>query len=120
MNVTFSFICAGPPGAPLGTWELQTAGRASLTFSSEAAPPFWASFVTDHMELPIILEKVLLCLCHHLPGRAIYCLRAGSGEATAAVTAQHLENSLRAESSSPGRVGTMFEMFLLLLLFFFN
>lgn len=104
----------------LGTWGLQTAGQASLTSSSEEAPPLWASFVTwtDCMELPIILEKVLLCLCHHLPGRAIYWLRARSGEATAAATAQHLENSLRAKSSSPGRVGTVFKTFVLWGFFF--
>lgn len=83
-----------------------------LSSSSEAASQFEVSVVTwiDRMELWIILEKVVLCLCRHLPRRAIYCLRTASREATAAVTAQYPENSPGAESSSPSRVQTMLEM----------
>lgn len=62
------------------------------------------------MELWIMLEKVVLCLHHHLPRRAIYCLRVASREAATAVMAQHPEHSPEAESSSPSRVQARLEM----------
>lgn len=65
-----------------------------------------------------MLEKVVLCLHHHLLRRAIYCLRAASREPETAVMAQHPEHSPEAESSSPSGVQTRLEMsfFKLLLL----
>lgn len=72
------------------------------------------------MELWIMLEKMVLCLHHHLPRRAIYCLRAASREAATAVMSQHPGNSPGAESSSPSRVKTRLEISLLLLLWIKN